>query len=103
MWGETLGIKDTLLHFMTILRAGPDPRALKRLTISTIQNNRQSFNRLQLKLQLFQRHPSPTCKDKQCNLLRLIIESPWSMTQDHLDFVHVGWGRGLRDRPVRCI
>jgi hypothetical protein len=23
MWGETLGIKDTLLPFMTILRAGP--------------------------------------------------------------------------------
>jgi hypothetical protein len=31
MWGETLGIKDTLLPFMTILRAGSDPRALERL------------------------------------------------------------------------
>jgi hypothetical protein len=31
MQGETLGIKDTLLPFMTILRAGPDPRALERL------------------------------------------------------------------------
>jgi hypothetical protein len=31
MWGETLGIKDILLPFMTILRAGPDPRALERL------------------------------------------------------------------------
>jgi hypothetical protein len=31
MWGETLGIKDTLLPFMTILRAGPDPSALERL------------------------------------------------------------------------
>jgi hypothetical protein len=31
MWGETPGIKDTLLPFMTILRAGPDPRALERL------------------------------------------------------------------------
>jgi hypothetical protein len=30
-WGETLGIKDTFLPFMTILRAGPDPRALERL------------------------------------------------------------------------
>jgi hypothetical protein len=28
--GETLGIKDTLLPFMTMLRAGPDPRALER-------------------------------------------------------------------------
>jgi hypothetical protein len=31
MWGETLGIKDILLSFMTILRAGPDPEALVRL------------------------------------------------------------------------
>jgi hypothetical protein len=31
MWGETLGIKDTLLPFVTILRAGPDPSALERL------------------------------------------------------------------------
>jgi hypothetical protein len=31
MWSETLGIKDTFLPFMTILRAGPDPRALERL------------------------------------------------------------------------
>jgi hypothetical protein len=31
MWGETLGIKDTLLPFMTILRTGPEPRALERL------------------------------------------------------------------------
>jgi hypothetical protein len=30
MWGETQGIKDTLLPFMTILRAGPDPRSLER-------------------------------------------------------------------------
>jgi hypothetical protein len=29
--GETLGIKDTLLPFMTILKAGPDPEALVRL------------------------------------------------------------------------
>jgi hypothetical protein len=31
MRGETLGINDVLLPFMTILRAGPDSRALKRL------------------------------------------------------------------------
>jgi hypothetical protein len=31
MWGETLSIKDTFLSFMTILRAGPDPRAQERL------------------------------------------------------------------------
>jgi hypothetical protein len=31
IWGETLDIKDTLLLFMTILRAGPDPEALIRL------------------------------------------------------------------------
>jgi hypothetical protein len=29
--GWNTGIKDTLLPFMTILRAGPDPRALERL------------------------------------------------------------------------
>jgi hypothetical protein len=31
LWGETLGVKDTLLPFMTILRAVPDPRELERL------------------------------------------------------------------------
>jgi hypothetical protein len=31
MWGETLGIKDVLFPFMTILRAGPDPETLVRL------------------------------------------------------------------------
>jgi hypothetical protein len=31
MWGETLGIKDKLLPFMAILRAGPDPMTLLRL------------------------------------------------------------------------
>jgi hypothetical protein len=31
MWGKTLGKKDTLLPFMTILRAGPDPETLVRL------------------------------------------------------------------------
>jgi hypothetical protein len=31
MWGKTLIIKDTLLPFMTILRAGPDPETLVRL------------------------------------------------------------------------
>jgi hypothetical protein len=31
MWGKTLGIKDTLLPFMTILRARPGPETLVRL------------------------------------------------------------------------
>jgi hypothetical protein len=31
MWGETLDIEVTLLPFVTILRAGPDPRVLERL------------------------------------------------------------------------
>jgi hypothetical protein len=31
MWSKTLGIKDTLLPFMTILRAGPDLETLVRL------------------------------------------------------------------------
>jgi hypothetical protein len=31
MWGKALGIKDTLLTFMTILMAGPDPETLVRL------------------------------------------------------------------------
>jgi hypothetical protein len=31
MWGKTLGIKDTLLPLMTILRTGPDPEMLVRL------------------------------------------------------------------------
>jgi hypothetical protein len=31
MWGKTLGRKDILLPFMTILRAGPDPETLVRL------------------------------------------------------------------------
>jgi hypothetical protein len=51
MWGETLGIKDTLLPFMTILRAGPDPRALERLrflpsrtTDSLLTNYSQNYS-----------------------------------------------------------
>jgi hypothetical protein len=31
MWVRTLGIKETLIPFMTILRAGPDPETLVRL------------------------------------------------------------------------
>jgi hypothetical protein len=50
--------------------------------ISTIQNNQQSFNRLPSKLKLFWTHPSPSCKDKQCDPPRLVIESSWSMTKE---------------------
>jgi hypothetical protein len=56
------------------------PWGTGKTLISTIQNNWQYFSRLQSKLQLFRTHPSPFCKDKQCNPLRLVIESPWSMT-----------------------
>jgi hypothetical protein len=47
MWGETLSIKDTLLPFMTILRAGSDPRALERLQFlpsRTINNLLRDYN-----------------------------------------------------------
>jgi hypothetical protein len=76
---------------MKILRAGLDPRAQERL-ISTIQNNQQSFNRLQSKslLFLFWSHPSPTYKDKRCNPLRLLIENPWSMTWEPCIFRRYG-------------
>jgi hypothetical protein len=70
MWSETLGIKDTLLPFMTILRAGPDPRALERfqfLPSRTIS----SLNRLWSKLQLFQTHPSPLLLVKINNIAYL--------------------------------
>jgi hypothetical protein len=46
----------------------------KKTLISTVQNNRQSFNRLHSKLQLFQKLPFPTYKDKQCNPLRKPLE-----------------------------
>jgi hypothetical protein len=60
--------------------------------ISTIQNNQQSFNRLQSKLQLFQTHPSPSCKDKQCDPLALVIENSWSMTKEPSTFCKYGLG-----------
>jgi hypothetical protein len=66
------------------------PQGTGNTLISTIQNNGQSFNRLQSKLQLFQTHPSPTCKDKQCNPLRLVIENPWIMTQEPSIFHRYG-------------
>jgi hypothetical protein len=68
------------------------PRDTVKTPISTIQKNQQSFNRLQLKLQLFQTHPSLTCKDKQCNPLRLVIENPWSMTWEPSIFCRYGLG-----------
>jgi hypothetical protein len=77
--GETLGIKDTLLSFMTILRAGhfSDPRALERLQFLS---SRTIDSLLTAYSQNYSTHPSPTCKDKQCNPLRLVTERPWSMT-----------------------
>jgi hypothetical protein len=82
MWGGTLDIKDTLPPFYENPKGWTRPQGTGKTLISTIQNNRRSFNRLQLRLQLFRTHPSPTCKDKQCNPLRLVIENPWSMTRE---------------------
>jgi hypothetical protein len=69
------------------------PRGTGKTPISTIQNNQQFFfNRLQSKLQLFQIYPSPSCKDKQCNPLRLVIESSWNMTKEPSIFCKHGLG-----------
>jgi hypothetical protein len=68
------------------------PRDTGKTPISTIQNNQQSFNRLQSKLLLFQTHLSPTCKDKQCNPLRVVIKSPGSMTREPSLFHRYGLG-----------
>jgi hypothetical protein len=79
-WGGTMDIKDTLPPFYENPKGWTGPQGTGKTLISKIQNNQKSFNRLQSKLQLFQTHPSPTCKDKQCNPLRLVMENPWSMT-----------------------
>jgi hypothetical protein len=61
-----------------------------------------SFNRLQSNLQLFWTYPSPSCKDKQCAPLRLIMESLWSMTQEPSIFRKYTLGGGcLGNKPFR--
>jgi hypothetical protein len=93
MWGGTLDVKDTVLPpFMKILRAGLKPQGTGKTLIFSIQNNRQSFNRLQPKLQLFWTHHSVSCKDKQCDPLTLVIESSWSMTKEPSIFCKYGLG-----------
>jgi hypothetical protein len=62
VWGGTLGIKTTLPPFYDNPKDWTRPQDTGKTPISTIQNNQESFNRLQLKLQLFRTHLSP-CKD----------------------------------------
>jgi hypothetical protein len=90
MWGETLDIKDTLLPFMTILRAGPDPRALERLQFPPSRIIDSLLTDYSWNYSCF-RHSSPTCKDKQCN--PLVIENPCSMTQEPPIFRRYGVGQ----------
>jgi hypothetical protein len=78
--GWNTGYKGYTSPFYENPKGWTRPQGTGKTMISTIQNNWQSFNRLQLKLQLFQTHPSPACKDKQCNPLILVIENPWNMT-----------------------
>jgi hypothetical protein len=95
--------KDTLLPFVTILRAGPDPEALVRLQFPPSRTINSLFNRIQSKLQLFQTHPSPSCKDKQCDPLRLVIESSCSMTKEPSIFRKHGWGWMSQNRPFKYL
>jgi hypothetical protein len=100
MWGGTLDIKDTLPLFYENPKGWTRPQSLGKTLISTIQNNRQSFNRLQLKLQLFWTHPSPTCKYKQCNPIRKLLE--YDTRTINISYIGVG-SRCLRDRLLRCL
>jgi hypothetical protein len=92
MWGGTLDIKGTLLPFYENPKGWTRPQGTGKTLISTIQNNQQSFNRLQSKLQAVLDTPCPSCKDKQCNPLRLVIENPWSMTLEPSIFRRYGLG-----------
>jgi hypothetical protein len=87
-----MDIKDTLPPFYENPKSWSGPQDTGKTLISKIQNNQESFNRLQSKLQLFQTYPSPTCKDKQCNPLRSVMENPWSMTQEPSIFCRYGLG-----------
>jgi hypothetical protein len=78
--GWNTGYKGYTSSFYDNPKGWTSPRGTGKTLISTIQNNRRSFSRLQSKLQLFQTHLSPACKNKQCNPFRLVVESPWSMT-----------------------
>jgi hypothetical protein len=89
---------------MTNPKGWTRPWGTGKTPISTIQNNWQSFNSLQSKLQLFQTHPSPSCKDKQCDPLRLVIESSWSMTKEPSIFCKYGLGADVSGTdPLRCL
>jgi hypothetical protein len=93
MWGETLGIKDTFLPFMTILRTGPDPRTLERsqfLPSRTINSLLTGYSK---NYSCFRHSCFLLVKIKQYNPLRLVTESPWGMTQGPSMFHRYGLGQ----------
>jgi hypothetical protein len=81
MWGWNTGYKGNISPFYEIPKGWTRLQGTRKTLISTIQNNQQSFNKLQSKLQLFWTHPSLLAKIK-CDPLRLVIESSWSTTKE---------------------
>jgi hypothetical protein len=78
MWGETLGRKDTLLPFMTILRAGPDPRALESLQFLPSRTINSLLTVHSQNYSCFRHIPLLLIKINNVTHL----ESPWSMTRE---------------------
>jgi hypothetical protein len=91
MWGKTLGIKDTLLPFMTILRAGPDPRELERLQFLSTRTIDSLLTDYSQNYSCF-RHTALLLV-KRNNVTHLVIESPRSMTQEPSIFRRYGLGQ----------
>jgi hypothetical protein len=97
MWSVNTGYKGYTSPFYENPKGWTRPQGTGKTLISTIENNGQSFNWLQLKLQLFQTHLSPTCKSKQCNPLRKSLE--YNMRTINISYIWVG----SRDRLLRCL
>jgi hypothetical protein len=77
--------------FYDILRAGPDPEALIRLQFPPFRTTDSLLTDYSRNYSCLGQH-SPSCKDKQCNPLRLVIENTWSMTKEPSIFSKYGLG-----------
>jgi hypothetical protein len=90
---------DTLLSFMTILRAGSDPEALlwlqfppSRIIDSLLTDYSRNYSCF--------RHTTLLAKIKHYNPLRLVIESSGVWQKNNPHFVNMGWGQVSQEQAL---
>jgi hypothetical protein len=103
MWGETLDIKDTLLPFMTILRAGPDPEALVRLQFPPSRTINSLLTDYSQNYSCFRYTPPLLAKINSVTHLDWSYKAPGVLQKNHSYFVNMSWGWCLRNRLFRCL